>query len=177
MFKEGINTTTNHMVNSPVFNTTCSSASITQTSNPLGSKYWKNSTILNTAPSCLQTTVWTKMKVWALHSTPPSHHCPNSNLVRNIFESSQQPNPSWSTNLKPHYQKMSPAFNLLWCPWRLDGIGVFKQARLILRGLPRDEAIKVAETQTSVLGKGWTAWGISYLLVTLHMLWHLSLVL
>ena len=55
--------------------------------------------------------------------------------------------------MKPHYQKMSPAFNLLWCPWRLDGIGVFKQARLILRGLPRDEAIKVAETQTSVLRK------------------------
>lgn len=93
------------------------------------------------------------MKVWALHSTPPSHHCPDSNLVQNIFESSQQPNPSWSTNLKPPYQNMSPAFDLLWCPWRLDGIGVFKQARLILWGLPRDEAIKVAETQTSVLRK------------------------
>lgn len=93
------------------------------------------------------------MRIWALHSTPPSHHCPNSSPVQNIFESSQQPNPSWSTNMKPHYQKMSPALNLLWCPWRLDGIGVFKQARLILRGLPRDEAIKVAETQTSVLRK------------------------
>lgn len=72
---------------------------------------------------------------------------------------------------------MSPAFNLLWCPWRLDGIGVFKQARLILRGLPRDEAIKVAETQTSVYSeKDEQLEGISYLLVTLLMLWILSLV-